>query len=408
MSRPVTRSKTRANNKQWPKKKKKKTPTEIRRRNLKQVFHAQTQAFYQQNNALPENSTSVHIMSNADMTNMKKKGVHVIVLTKPVRTTVNKDKIIYWEIDRTLSTRVNLGNGNVCENSVAIVTTYDQLKNDHRIIFVGAFEGSIPAPKDWVLLCLVDQSPPRLPKGQMNTSYNVACEKKRCKKAKPNIVDGKSSKHHKSRGSIHGFGARKETDIDILNGSSVRKYKINDNEKDLNESLEKRLIGTMEFAKQKIKIMAGHDLILENSINLKAAEAQVKLQGLNDDFSLLGNTGYSSLYYNFDASTMDKHTEMDWCMTTIYVPHQDWQNKDNRHLNFLFHLTGKEDTVLKIGMKPGTAIYFHGYLLMHQQMHDEGKTTACGCCLNFSAYANQRLRSHLNTSLNRANEINED
>jgi len=40
--------------------------------------------------------------------------------------------------------------------------------------------------------------------------------------------------------------------------------------------------------------------------------------GISNDFYMKGRTGYTSLFYNFDASSLDTHTEMDWLMTIIY------------------------------------------------------------------------------------------
>jgi len=39
-------------------------------------------------------------------------------------------------------------------------------------------------------------------------------------------------------------------------------------------------------------------------------------------------------------------------------------------------------------------LLMHGYLLTHQQMHDDGNCSKYGCCLNYLAYANQKLLAH--------------
>jgi len=87
-------------------------------------------------------------------------------------------------------------------------------------------------------------------------------------------------------------------------------------------------------------------------------------------------------------------------MMMIYVPNQVWQHKDEYHLQFLFHIRNEESGILCIAMKPGTIIYFHGSLLTHQQLHNSGEVRSGGCCLNFSAYANQRLLCHFLSSIN--------
>jgi len=106
----------------------------------------------------------------------------------------------------------------------------------------------------------------------------------------------------------------------------------------------------------------------------------------------MGDTGYALLFYNIDASTLEKHTKEDWNMTTLYVPQQNWGSKDSNHLQFLFHLNTCENGILIIPMQPGTIIYFSGYLLTHQQMHNGGLCSKHGCCLNLSAYANKNYR----------------
>jgi len=123
---------------------------------------------------------------------------------------------------------------------------------------------------------------------------------------------------------------------------------------------------------------------------------------ISQDFHLMGRSAYTSLFYNVNASTLDCHTEMDWTMTTIYVPNQKWGNKSEDHLQFLFHLVDRKDGIIKVSMQPGTIIYFHGSLLTHQQLHNHGKNTKPGCCLNFSAYANRKLLCHYISSINHA------
>jgi len=87
---------------------------------------------------------------------------------------------------------------------------------------------------------------------------------------------------------------------------------------------------------------------------------------------------------------------------TIYIPNQDWIDKPNDHLQFLFHLADDDHGIIHVSMQPGMIIYFHGSLLMHQQLHNHGDITTEGCCLNFSAYANQKLLCHYISSINRA------
>jgi len=70
-------------------------------------------------------------------------------------------------------------------------------------------------------------------------------------------------------------------------------------------------------------------------------------------------------------------------------------------LRFIFHLTGDDNGILSIPMSPGTIIYFHGYLVTHQQIHDNGRCTKDGCCLNYSGYANHAVLCHFIKSIER-------
>jgi len=80
-------------------------------------------------------------------------------------------------------------------------------------------------------------------------------------------------------------------------------------------------------------------------------------------------------------------------MMTIYVLKQKC-NKSKNHWIFQFHLTGNIDGQLSIPMNSGTVLRYHGYLLTHHQIHDNGRCTTIGCCLNSSGYANCHLLSH--------------
>jgi len=123
-----------------------------------------------------------------------------------------------------------------------------------------------------------------------------------------------------------------------------------------------------------------------NACQLQANCIKANVVGLSPNMHMKGDTGYASAFINIYASTMQPHCEFDMNMTTIFVPEQDWTNKMPDHLQFHFHLTGEEDRVLLIPMKPGTIVYFHTYLVMHHQINANGTCMNNGCCLNYSAY----------------------
>ena len=179
----------------------------------------------------------------------------------------------------------------------------------------------------------------------------------RCMSTKTNIVSGKSTGHHQSIGFIYGFGARKETHIDVNTGSSVHQYVVLNNNHQINHLLEQKLTLSMQGVHQAVNHAIGYDIFKDNSAALETSEKQAHDKGIQEDFHLMGTTGYASLFYNFDASTLEAHTEMDWLMTTIYVPPQNWTGKDHNHLQFLFHLNNNENGLIKIPMKPGTIIF---------------------------------------------------
>jgi len=170
----------------------------------------------------------------------------------------------------------------------------------------------------------------------------------------------------------------------------------------INAQLEERLTKSMESVHDELRQYVGYDILLDNSNSLSVSERYAKKFGISRDFHLMGRSAYTSLFFNVDASTLDQHTELDWSMTTIYVPNQEWCDKPDDHLQFLFHLTGDEIEIVHVSMRPGTIIYFHGSLLTHQQLHNHGDVTRTGCCLNCSGYANRKLLCHYIASINRA------
>ena len=92
----------------------------------------------------------------------------------------------------------------------------------------------------------------------------------------------------------------------------------------------------MTEARMYVKDFVKSDLISMNSAQLKTDVQLAFKAGFGQDFEMMGDTGYSSLFYNVDASTLEMHTEEDWNMTTLYVPKQDWKTKDSNHLQFCF------------------------------------------------------------------------
>jgi len=147
----------------------------------------------------------------------------------------------------------------------------------------------------------------------------------------------------------------------------------------------------MTMAHDLVHAYTNQDLHKMNAVQLMATKRQAVSNNYADDFHMKEKSYYTLLYYNFSASTMDFHTEMDWAMTSLFVPFQVWTGKGLNHLLFQFHLDGRGKEMINVSMVPGTLIYFHGYLLTHHQMHDNGGCDNRACCLNYSGYANKAL-----------------
>jgi len=166
-----------------------------------------------------------------------------------------------------------------------------------------------------------------------------------------------------------------------------------------------KLIEEMTMANDMVHLYANQDLHKMNAVQLMATERQAVANNYIDDFHMKGESCYTSLYYSFSASTMEFHMEMDWTMTTLFMPLHDWAGKGFNHLLFQFHLDDGGKEMINVSMVPGTLIYFHGYLLTHCQMHDNGSWSNRACCLNYLGYANKTLHLFPFTTNARAREI---
>jgi len=352
--------------------------------------------------APPEGCTVAHVLTQHEVDEIVRHGASVIQLTNPRRDQDTGD--ISWEV---ASTGILDDHGETLLTKSAIfLTTYDQLQHDPKILFLGSYYSAQPAAKDWVLLSLVMQRQEHSAGVVDDDCIDVAQTFSDCSASKPNIVDGNSSNHHGSQGWISGFGARRDFGkIKQVNGSSIGQYICNKGQEAVASVLEDHLIGEMNMVHQLVYHYAKQDLHKMNAVQLIATEQQAMDNNYVHDFHLKDNSCYTSLYYNFSASTMEFHTEMDWTMTTLFVPIQDWTQKRKDHLLFQFCLDEEGQELVNVAMVPGTLIYFHGYLLTHRQMHDKGRCSNRACCLNYSAYANKALCWCSFTTNARAHEI---
>ena len=164
--------------------------------------------------------------------------------------------------------------------------------------------------------------------------------------------------------------------------------------KNENIFLEDGIKNGMSWVALQLATYVGFNILKTNATHLKGIAEISKIAGFKQDFHIKGDFEYASLFYNVDASTTQRHTEFDMNMTTIF----DWKGKEKIICNF-FHLTGDEKGTLSIPMMPGMIIYFHGYHVTYQQIHDNGMCMEDGCCLNYSGYANHAVLCHFIQSI---------
>jgi len=215
-----------------------------------------------------------------------------------------------------------------------------------------------------------------------------------------NINKGSSSNHFRSVGGSFGIGVCRKYQIKS-NLALFGQFVFKKGKGEENFFLENGIKKGMSWVASILKTYVGYNILKANASHLKAIADISKKAGFEQEFHLKADSEYASLFYNVDASTMQRHTEFDMNMTTIFVPNQDWTGKERNHLQFIFHLTGDEKDKLSISMVPGTIIYFHGYLVTHQQIHADGRCTKKGCCLNYSGYANHAVLCHFIKSIER-------
>jgi len=215
-----------------------------------------------------------------------------------------------------------------------------------------------------------------------------------------NINKGSSSSHFRSVGGSYGIGVCRKYFVQS-NLASFGQFVFKKGKGKDNIFLENGIKNGMSRVSSLLKIYVNFDILKANAAHLKAIAELSKTAGFKQDFHLKDDSEYASLFYNVDASTMQRHTEFDMNMTTIFVPKQNWEGKETNHLQFIFHLTGDDKGKLLIPMVPGTIIYFHGYLVTHQQIHANGTCTKDGCCLNYSGYANHAVLCHFIKSIER-------
>jgi len=80
----------------------------------------------------------------------------------------------------------------------------------------------------------------------------------------------------------------------------------------------------MSWVHSQVEKCAGYGLLKLNATHLEAIAQNC---GFTDNFHNKGKSEYASLFYNVDASPMQKHMGFGMNMTTIFVLNQDWNGK---------------------------------------------------------------------------------
>jgi len=123
-----------------------------------------------------EDSSIAHVLTQSEFMDLKNQGISTIQVKQPQRKSMSD--VIYWSI--VSPSAKHCKKQDFIQSSLAIVTTYSELKNDPKISFIGAFEGADPADDDWILLCLILQQDKKpsgnqlVPIQDMYTKCNLA------------------------------------------------------------------------------------------------------------------------------------------------------------------------------------------------------------------------------------------
>ncbi len=263
--------------------------TRIQPKNIRQNHHHQDArlqeiTIFQGDTAKHQNSTIVHLLTQKELDMMKEKGAVVVHVTLPVKSYEGKVKQVFWKILH-VSSQDDVFAG-PCRKNLLIVTTYDQISSSNCICFIGMALHK-PMPEIWALLCLVHHQSESRPAFDQNF-FNVNITKKQCGQAKYNIVSGKTTGHHRSRGFIFGFGSWRDMRIDKITQSSLAKYSVKKGGNIVNSTLEEQLTKSMESVQDELRRYVGYDILLDNCNSLTVSERYAKKFGISRDFHLLG------------------------------------------------------------------------------------------------------------------------
>jgi len=276
-------------------------------------------------------SSIVHVLIPSEVVKLEEKGLVFLHLNRPNRTKKGKVDLITWDMDSKSKVILPTLDLQVC--NIAIVTTYENVKSDPMLAFVGSVPNRTPSEKDYILLGLFLQpantkSSAKV-KGKIPDEMDVQYLCGLCEETKFNINDGNNSNHHQSHGANFGFGARCDYHIKEINESSVGQFVFKKGKAAENKILENIVIEGMTEAQSIVSSFIGYNMHNLNATHLHAIATKAEIAGFYDNLNMKGKTGYASLFFNFDSSTMEAHMEFDMNMMTIYVPSQKCDKSKN-------------------------------------------------------------------------------
>lgn len=228
---------------------------------------------------------------------------------------------------------------------------------------------------------------------------------------KPNI-NSTNTKHHASVGYAYGYGikasfkalkdnahkisfaeyaTKKNKYLDISQVEKEDKYQLQSLINQTGQCLES--CAGKYNAKGPCLLRSGTCIIKETMLRF-----QYHIPELTTIAQPLSEYGFYAAYYNFNFETKNRHTENDSSYTLIGVPKQQWiQEGENSPTTFNFCIRGINDAdPIRIPLKVGTSIIFHGGLIVHHQVRNKQKNL-----MNVSAYGNKRLFSNIRRSIRR-------
>ena len=86
---------------------------------------------------------------------------------------------------------------------------------------------------------------------------------------------------------------------------------------------------------------------------------------LRDNIRFIGKTKFTSAYINYNAATLDRHTEEDTTMTLVCAPLQEGHNsneKSRASFNFCMRKYNEQDeNTVTASLLPGMSVLFNGF-----------------------------------------------